>query len=116
MVASHDRIYPGSDDNCSQYLQQTLPIYAMTMFQTYPVIFLAVPPLQPFYGPFSGTTRVSRCQKRTSGLYGAREINRDRHTDHLAEHHSIQTNQCPPAPSPHIFYGPDALPAAHPTV
>ena len=31
------------------------------------------PPPQPFYGPFSGTTRVSRCQKRTSGLYGARE-------------------------------------------
>jgi len=28
---------------------------------------------QTFYGPFSGTTRVSRCQKRTSGLYGARE-------------------------------------------
>jgi len=28
---------------------------------------------QPFYGPFSGTIRVSRCQKRTSGLYGARE-------------------------------------------
>jgi len=28
---------------------------------------------QPFYGPFSGTTRVSRCQKRTSGLYSARE-------------------------------------------
>ena len=30
-------------------------------------------PPQPFYGPFSGTTRVSRCQKRTYGLYGARE-------------------------------------------
>jgi len=28
---------------------------------------------QPFYGPFSGTTQVSRCQKRTSGLYGTRE-------------------------------------------
>jgi len=27
---------------------------------------------QPFYSPFSGTTRVSRCQKRTSGLYDAR--------------------------------------------
>ena len=27
---------------------------------------------QPFYGPFSGTTWVSRCQKTTSGLYGAR--------------------------------------------
>jgi len=23
---------------------------------------------QPFYGPFSGTTRVSQCQKKTSGL------------------------------------------------
>jgi len=29
-------------------------------------------PPQPFYGPFSGTIRVRRCQKRTSGLYGAR--------------------------------------------
>ena len=28
---------------------------------------------QLFYGPFSRVTRVSRCQKRTSGLYGARE-------------------------------------------
>ena len=28
---------------------------------------------QPFYGPFYRTTRVSRCQKITSGLYGARE-------------------------------------------
>jgi len=27
---------------------------------------------QPFYGPFSGTTQVSRCQKRTSRLFGAR--------------------------------------------
>jgi len=27
----------------------------------------------PFYGPFSGTTRVCRCQKRTSGLHVARE-------------------------------------------
>jgi len=34
---------------------------------------MSPPPLQPFYGPFSGTTRVSRCQKRTSGLYVARE-------------------------------------------
>jgi len=28
---------------------------------------------QPFNSPFSGTTQVSRCQKRTSGLYGAKE-------------------------------------------
>jgi len=30
-------------------------------------------PHATFYGPFSRTTRVSRCQRRTSGLYGARE-------------------------------------------
>ena len=30
------------------------------------------PHTQPFYGPFSGTTKVSWCQK-SSGLYGARE-------------------------------------------
>jgi len=34
---------------------------------------LTTTPPQPFYGPFSGTTRVSQCQKRTSGLYGTRE-------------------------------------------
>jgi len=28
---------------------------------------------QLFYSPISGTTRVSQCEKRTSGLYGARE-------------------------------------------
>jgi len=37
-------------------------------------------------------------------------------TDHPAGRHSIRTNQCPPSPSPHIFYGPDALPAAQSTV
>jgi len=36
------------------------------------------------------------------------KINRGRHIDHLAGHHSIQTNQCPPP----FFYRPDALPAA----
>ena len=48
------------------------------------------------YGPFSGTARVSRCQKKSSsGLYGAREDNRGRHTDNPAERHSIRTNQRP---------------------
>jgi len=39
------------------------------------------------------------------------KINRGRQTDHPAGRHSIWTNQCPPPPSPHILYGPDALPA-----
>ena len=57
----------------------------------------------PFYGPFSRTTRVSRCQKRISGLYDAREDNRCRHTNRLAGCHSIRTNQCLPPPSPIFF-------------
>jgi len=40
---------------------------------------------QPFYGPFSRTTWVSRCQKRTSGLFMQGKINRGRHTDQSAE-------------------------------
>jgi len=40
---------------------------------------------------------------------------RGRHTNHPAGCHSIWTNQCPPPPSP-IFYRPDALPVAQPTV
>ena len=49
---------------------------------------------QPFYGPFSGTTGVSQCQKKASpGLYGARRITRGRHTDNPGGRHSIQTNQ-----------------------
>jgi len=43
---------------------------------------------------------MSRCQKRTSGLMVQGEINRGRHTDHPAGHHSIRTNQCPPPPHP----------------
>ena len=61
--------------------------------------------------PFSGTTRVSRCQTRTSGLYSARE---DKPT--------IQVGLTPSGLisahlyHPPIFYRPDALPATQPTV
>jgi len=44
-----------------------------------------------------------------------RKINRGRHTDHPAGHHSIRTNYCPPPTSPYIFYKPDALLAAQTT-
>jgi len=40
---------------------------------------------------------------------------KERLTEADAGRHSIRTNQYPPPPSP-IFYGPDALPAAQPTV
>ena len=54
--------------------------------------------------PLSGTTQVSQCQKKSScGLYGAREDDRGRHTDHLAGRHSIRTNQRPPPIIPHFL-------------
>jgi len=69
-----------------------------------PSHLLSLPPPQPFYCPFSGTTRVSRCQKRTSRLMLQGKINRGRHTDHLAGRHSIRINQCPPPSSHPIFF------------
>jgi len=38
---------------------------------------------------------VSWCQKKSSGLYGAREDIKGRHTDNPAGRHSIRTNQQP---------------------
>jgi len=58
-----------------------------------------------FYGPFSGTTRVSRCQQKSFGICGAREDNRGRHTDHPDEHHSIRTNQWPTSIIPRFYAG-----------
>jgi len=54
---------------------------------------------QPFYGPFSGTTQVSQCQKKSSGLTVQGET-----SDNSGGHHSIRTNQQP-------ILMPDALPA-----
>jgi len=47
---------------------------------------------QPFYGPFSGTTRVSRCRRELLDFMVQGQINRGRHTDHPAGCHSIRTN------------------------
>jgi len=58
---------------------------------------------QPFYGLFSGSTQVS-----SSGLYGAREDNSGRHTDHPDGCHFIRINQRPTSSSP--IFMPDALP------
>ena len=53
-----------------------------------------VKPAQLCYSPFSESTRVSQCQKKaSSGLHGAREDNRGRHTDNPGGCHSIRTNQ-----------------------
>jgi len=61
-------------DSSRTYYMQVNSLTACTLMQkTWGLWSSYVPPLQPFYVPFSGPTRVSWCQKRTSGLYGARE-------------------------------------------
>jgi len=54
-----------------------------------------------------GTTQVSQSGARREllGFMVQGKINRGRHTDHLDGCHSIQTNQCPPPPSPIFFTG-----------
>ena len=46
-----------------------------------------------FLWSFCRTTRVSRCQKKSSGLYGAREDIRGIHTNNPAGRRSVWTNQ-----------------------
>ena len=54
--------------------------------------------------PFSGTTRLSRCQKKSSsGLYGTGEDIRGRHTNNPAGCYSIRTNQRPTSLFPHFY-------------
>jgi len=65
----------------------------------------ATTPPQPFYGPFSGITRVSGASRELLGFMVQGEINRGRHTDHPTGRHSIQTNQCPPYHPPPFFMG-----------
>jgi len=60
--------------------------------------------LSLIHTPFSRTNRVSQCLKKSSsGIYGAREYNRGKHTDHPARRHSIRTNQQPNSIIPHFY-------------
>jgi len=68
-----------------------------------------------FMALFLGPPRWAGARRELLDPMVQRKINRGRHTDHLAGRHSIGTNQCPPPPSSHIFYRPDALSAAQPT-
>jgi len=61
-----------------------------------------------FTALFPGPPRRAGARRELLDFMMQGKINRGRHT--------IRTNQYPHPPSPHIFYGPDALPAAEPTV
>jgi len=64
---------------------------------------------------FPGTPGWASARRELLDLMVQGKINRGRHTDHLARRHSNRTIQCPPPPSPTIFYRPNALPATQPT-
>ena len=68
-----------------------------------------------FTAPFLGPPGWADARRELLDFMVQGKINTGRHTDHPAGRHSIQTNQCSPPPFP-IFYRPDALPAAQPTV
>jgi len=83
-----------------------LSVYRFHQLTYTPMILHMHTHTHPFYGDFSGTTQLSRCQKKaSSGLYGAREDNRGRHTNNPAGRHSIWTNQRPTFLIPHFYVG-----------
>jgi len=59
---------------------------------------------QPFLRPFSRDHPGEPVpEEKLLDFMVQGKINRGKHTDHLAGCHSIQTNQCPPPPSPHFL-------------
>ena len=56
-----------------------------------------------FTALFPGPSRWAAARRELLDFMVQGEINRGRHTDHLAGCHSIQTNQCAPPPSPILF-------------
>ena len=73
----------------------------------------------PFNGPFSGTIQVSRYQKGKTNLdfTGARDSEWQWHQlGHICKPAPRSRQITTPAPHHSVFYRPDALPAAQPTV
>jgi len=73
------------------------------------------PPHNRFVALFRGPPGWAGARRELLDFTVQGKINWGRHTDYPDGRHSIRTNQCPPPPFP-IFYRPDALPAAQPTV
>jgi len=63
--------------------------------------------------PFLGPPGWAGARRELLDVMVQGKINRGRHTDHPAGHHSMCTNQCPPPPSPHFLQA--RCPFCHPT-
>jgi len=71
---------------------------------------------QLFYGPFLGPPGWAGARRELLDFMVQGKINRFRHTDHPAMHHSIRTNQCPMPISIIPTFLQVALPATQPMV
>jgi len=73
---------------------------------------------QPFYhnrftALFPGPPGWAGARREVLDFMVQGKINRSRHTDNPAGHHSIRTNQCPPPPFPHFLQA--RCPSCHST-
>ena len=90
--------------SCGRFISATVTGKGLRYSQlTY--IHLQTHTKQPFYGPFPGPPGWAGARRELLDFMVQGKINRGRHTDHPAGHHSIRTNQCPPLPSPLFFIG-----------
>jgi len=103
--------------SCSHYVNGTAMghvFLCLPVCSNHCIFCVTTPSPQPFYGFFPGPSGWASARREHLDFMVQGKINRGRYTDHPAGRHSIQTNQCLPPPSPHIFYRSDALPAAQP--
>jgi len=93
-------------------------VYIIHTFDTYVHCTYTHTHTHPFNGPLSGTTRVSRYQKGKTNLdfSEARDSEWQRlQLGHASLHLAADRQQCQ-YPTAQVFYRPDALPVAQPTV
>jgi len=117
VVASRSSFSRGTNTEiCGMFVRQcSASPSVVDLFPRTSIYRISPPHHNHFMALFPGPAGWGGARRELLDFMVQGKINRGRHTDHPAGHHSIWTKQCLPPPSP-IFYRPDALPAAQPTV
>ena len=100
---------------CTRIREKTTQFSSVALTTSFPYHSNKPPHHNRFTALFPGPSGWAGARRELLDFMVQGKINTGRHTDHPAGRHFIQTKQCPPPPSPHILYRPDALPAAQPT-